>query len=94
MNIETTRRPASDDDAAGTREPLEQASFELELAREIQARLEADRAQLGQRIAALEADRTALRKRIDERQTYIEAINASAAWRLVQWVRGFFGRKW
>jgi predicted nuclease with TOPRIM domain len=93
MDSESTR-PSAVDDAAGLRARLEQTAFDLELAREIQARLEADRAQLGQRIAALEADRAALRKRIDERQTYIEAINASAAWRLTQWIRGLFGRKW
>lgn len=93
MDVSTTRRP-SDDDDAGLRSRLEQALFDLEMARAIQGRLEADRAQLGQRIAALEADRSALRKRIDERQSYIEAINASAAWRAVQWLRGLFGRKW
>ena len=88
----THRSPEADD--AETRSRLEQALFDLEMARAIRGRLEADRAQLGQRIAALEADRAALRKRLDERQSYIEAVNASAAWRIVQWVRALFGRKW
>jgi predicted metal-dependent peptidase len=94
MDIEQTRRHSSDDDAAGTRARLEQALFDLGLAREIQARLESDRAQLGQRIAALEADRGSLRKRIDERQRYIDAVHSSVAWKIVQKVRGLFGRKW
>lgn len=92
MDLSPTRRPSETD--AETLSRLEQALFDLEMARAIRERLEADRAQLGQRIAALEADRAALRKRIDERQSYIEAINASVAWRVVQRIRALFGRKW
>jgi hypothetical protein len=93
MDIEQTRR-TSDDDAAETRARLEQALFDLELAREIQARLEADRSQLGDQIAALETDRGSLYKRIDERQRYIQAVHSSLAWKIVQMIRRLFGRKW
>lgn len=94
MDIEQTPRRPSDDADAGTRSRLEQALFDLEMARSVQARLEDDRAQLGHRIAALEADRGSLRKRIDERQRYIDAIHSSVAWIVIQKIRALFGRKW
>jgi chromosome segregation ATPase len=94
MDLEPTHVRRSETDAPEIRSRFEQALFDLEMARAIQRRLEADRAQLGQRIASLDADRAALRKRIDERQSYIEAIHASIAWRVIQRVRALFGRKW
>ena len=94
MSTRPPAAPAAEPDAAEAQVRLERALFDLEMARSVQARLEEDRAQLGHRIAALEADRASLRKRVDERQRYIDAIHMSIAWRVVQQIRALFGRKW
>ena len=94
MSTTPPSAPPSGLDNAEAQARLEQALFDLEMARSVQARLEDDRAQLGHRIAALEADRASLRKRIDERQRYIDAIHSSVAWIVIQKIRALFGRKW
>lgn len=86
--------PASDDAAAALNARLEAALFERDLARNVQRRFDEERSRLEHRIALLQSDRSALRKRLDERERYVAAIHASAAWRAVQWLRGLVGRRW
>lgn len=73
---------------------LSQLGFELELARSGKANVEAEVRRLERRVAQLEADRAALQSRLDERERYVGAIHASGGWKLLQYVRGLFGRKW
>lgn len=69
-------------------------AFEMELSQRVQLRLEKELKRLGNRIAEIEAERNSLRHRLEERERYLGAIHSSAAWRLVQAVRGLFGRRW
>ena len=86
--------PASDDSIAALEARLETATFERDLARSVQGRFDEERGRLEHRIALLMSDRSALRKRLDERERYLAAIHASAAWRAIQWLRGLVGRRW
>lgn len=77
------------------REPdLEAALFERDIARRIRGRLETEIRRLHHHISLVEADRSALRQRLDERERYVAAIHSSSGWRLLQWGRGLFGRRW
>ncbi|MEO6326413.1 MAG: hypothetical protein ABIT01_16305 [Thermoanaerobaculia bacterium] len=73
---------------------LEGLKFDLELAGRVRIRLEAELRRQEQQYANLEVERDSLRHRLDERQRYVAAIHASGAWKLVQGVRGLFGRRW
>ena len=73
---------------------LEEARFEVELAHEARRRLEAEVHRLEARLAAAASERESLRGRLDERERYVSAIHGSAAWRLIQAIRGLFGRRW
>jgi len=73
---------------------LDEALFELELSRELVRRLELDVRRLEQRLAQLEADRLVVAQRLEERERYLAAILRSTAWKLIQKLRGLFGRRW
>jgi predicted nuclease with TOPRIM domain len=91
-----------DDDDANTIElgssrllvRLEEAQFEVELAREARRRLGAEVHRLEARLAAAASERESLRGRLEERERYVSAVHASAAWRLIQSLRGLVGRRW
>ena len=72
----------------------EQALFERDLARTEAARLGEELRRLERRVAQLDADRGSLQARLDERERYVGAIHASGGWKLLQSVRGLFGRRW
>jgi predicted nuclease with TOPRIM domain len=84
----------ADPEAARLAVRLEEARFEVELAQEARRRLEAETHRLETRLAALDSERESLRSRLDERERYIDGIHTSAGWRLIQAVRGWFGRRW
>ena len=73
---------------------VEALAFEVELARKVKDRLESEIRRLQQQNAGLEAERTSLHSRLHERERYLGAIHASYAWKLIQNVRGLFGRRW
>ncbi|MHB1047374.1 MAG: hypothetical protein ACYC4P_15325 [Thermoanaerobaculia bacterium] len=79
---------------ARTEVRLEQALFELDLAREANARLEQEIRRLEQRLAARGAECAAFRSRLAERDRYVAAIHTSTAWKLIEGVRGLLGRRW
>ena len=71
-----------------------EALFERDIARRIRGRLETEIRRLHHHISLVEADRNALRQRLEERERYVAAIHSSSGWRLLQWGRGLFGRRW
>lgn len=73
---------------------IERLQFELELARSVEGRLDAECRRLHQHIAAIEADRASLRNRLDERERYLLAVQRSLPWRAAQLLRGLVGRRW
>jgi|GEM_PF-1357630 hypothetical protein len=87
---------------------LEEAEFEAEMAREVGKRwearaqrleaevrrLEANGRRLEVGLAASNAELETFRGRLAERDRYVKAIHDSGAWRLIQKVRGLFGRRW
>jgi hypothetical protein len=73
---------------------LETALFEVSLARETHARFEKELRRLSHQLAASESERASLVSRLAERERYVKAIHGSSGWRLLQSVRGLFGRRW
>lgn len=68
--------------------------FELSLSRRAEERLIDEIRRCENRLAQSEAEKAALRGRLAEREQYLGAIHTSAGWRLLQFVRGLFGRRW
>ena len=93
---EVERRPSADENLSRGRLSvrLEAISFEVELAQKIRTRLEGEIRRLQQQNATLEAERSSLHSRLHEREGYLGAIHASSAWKLIQNIRGLFGRRW
>jgi len=77
-----------------TRVRMEAALHDRRLAQEARRRLESEIALLEQRIAELTSERDAAQARLDERLRYITALHGSAAWKLIQALRGLMGRRW
>ena len=73
---------------------VEAARHEREMALAVARRLEDEIKRLSYRVAELEADRVALKNRTEEAEAYVAAVKGSAPWRVIQWMRGFVGRKW
>lgn len=67
------------------------ARSELERSRDSRRLLESEVRSLEMRLAVSGAELESLGRRLGERERYVEAIHASAAWRLVQAVRGLLG---
>ena len=86
--------PRTEPEAGRLAVRLEEARFDAELAREVRRRLEVEVRQLETRLAAANSESESLRGRLAERERYVAAIHGSAAWRLIQGVRGLFGRRW
>jgi predicted nucleic acid-binding Zn-ribbon protein len=73
---------------------VEKARHEREMALAVASRLEEEVRRLAYRVAELEADRVALKNRTEEAEAYVAAVKTSAAWRVIQGLRGLVGRKW
>lgn len=86
--------PGPEGESARLRVRLEEAQFALELSRQSVGRLETEIRLLEHRLAQAEADRAAVQGRLDERESYVAAIHRSGGWKLLQKIRGFFGRRW
>lgn len=84
----------SPEEHARLRTRLEQAEAELELARETARRYRSEALELAARVAEGDAERSSLVARLSERERYVRAIHGSSGWRLLQSVRGLFGRRW
>ena len=82
------------DELSRTRVRMEAALHDRRLALEARRRLESEIVVLEQRIAELTSERDAAQARLDERMRYITALHGSAAWRLIQALRGLVGRRW
>ena len=88
------RSALSLEELAGVEVRLEEARFEVKLARETNARLEQEVRRLEQRLASRNAESAALKSRLAERDRYVAAIHTSTAWKLIEGVRGLLGRRW
>jgi chromosome segregation ATPase len=73
---------------------LEEAVAECDLAREARKRAEEEARRLKQELALVKLDLSAVRGRLNERETYVKNLHASAGWKALQAVRGLFGRRW
>ena len=73
---------------------LEEAIAERDLARETRKSAEEEIRRLRQELAHSKMDLTALRGRLNERETYVRNLHGSAGWKALQAVRGLFGRRW
>lgn len=92
MSLEGARNPESDLAALEVR--LEEALAERDLARTARRNAEEEIRQLRQELALSKLDLAALRGRLNERETYVKNLHASAGWKALQAVRGLFGRRW
>lgn len=73
---------------------VEEARHEREMALAAVSRLHDEAKRLSYRVAELEAGRVALKNRAEEAEAWVAAVRGSAPWRVIQWLRGFVGRKW
>jgi len=73
---------------------LEDALAERDLARAARRSAEEEIRRLRQELALSKVDLTAVRGRLNERETYVKNLHGSAGWKALQAVRGLFGRRW
>ncbi len=73
---------------------LEEAIAERDLARAARKNAEEEIRRLRQELALSKLDLTAVRGRLNERETYVKNLHGSAGWKALQAVRGLFGRRW
>ena len=73
---------------------LAEALAERDLAREIRKRAEDETRRLREELADARADLAAVQSRLAERLAYVRNLHASSGWKLLQTVRGLFGRRW
>jgi chromosome segregation ATPase len=73
---------------------LEEAVAERDLARAARKSAEEEIRRLRQELALSKMDLTAVRGRLNERETYVRNLHGSAGWKALQAVRGLFGRRW
>jgi hypothetical protein len=73
---------------------LEEAIAERDLARAARRNAEGEIRRLQQELALSKLDLTAVRGRLNERETYVKNLHGSAGWKALQAVRGPFGRRW
>ena len=73
---------------------LSEEAAERNLAREAKRRAEEEARRLKQELALVRLDLSALRERLNERETYVKNLHASTGWKALQAVRALFGRRW
>ena len=73
---------------------LAEALAERDLARGIRKRAEQETERLKQELADARTDLAAVQSRLAERLAYVRNLHASSGWKLLQAVRGLFGRRW
>lgn len=73
---------------------LSEAIAERDLARAARRNAEEEIRRLRQELALSKMDITAVRGRLNERETYVRNLHGSAGWKALQAVRGLFGRRW
>jgi chromosome segregation ATPase len=73
---------------------LAEALAERDLAREIRQRAEGEIRRLQDELVDAQTDLAAVRNRLTERLVYVRNLHASSGWKLLQAVRGLFGRRW
>lgn len=73
---------------------LEEAIAARDLARAARESAEAEARRLKEELALVKLDLAAVRGRLNERETYVKNLHASAGWKVLQAVRGLFGRRW
>ncbi len=73
---------------------LQETLAERDLAREGRRRLEGEVRRLEQELAHARQDLDAVRRRLAERETYVNNLHASRGWKALQAVRGIVGRRW
>jgi chromosome segregation ATPase len=73
---------------------LEEAVAERDLARAARKSAEEEIRRLRQELSLSKMDLTAVRGRLNERETYVRNLHGSAGWKALQAVRGLFGRRW
>ncbi len=73
---------------------LSEAVAERDLARLARKKAEEEARRLREELSLSKADLSAVRDRLNERETYVTNLHGSAGWKALQWVRGLFGRRW
>lgn len=76
------------------REQLNKVVFERDLAEAKARRLTGEMQSLESQLASLQADRTLLQTRLADRERYLQAVEASLGWRMVERIRKVIGRGW
>jgi len=79
---------------AALREALKKVAFERDLAEARAKRLTGELQTLQSQIASLQADRAILQARVADRDRYVQAIDASLGWRIIESMRKLVGRSW
>lgn len=93
-NPSSTPAPEDEGSLARLEVRLDEVIFERDLARQTVKRLERETRQMERQVAQLRSEETALRNRLDERERYVAALHGSRGWKLLQALRGVFGRRW
>lgn len=73
---------------------LEEALAARDLARAARENAEVETRRVKEELALVRLDLAAVRGRLNERETYVKNLHASAGWKVLQAVRGLFGRRW
>ncbi|MGZ7032800.1 MAG: hypothetical protein ACXVIJ_12615 [Thermoanaerobaculia bacterium] len=79
---------------ASLREQLKTLTFERDLADLKAKRLTGELQTLQSRLASIQADRSILQNRLADRERYVQAVEASLGWRIVERIRKVLGRGW
>ena len=73
---------------------MKKVAFERDLADVKAKRLTGEVQSLQSQLASLQADRTILQNRLADRERYLQAIEASRGWRVIERIRKVVGRGW
>jgi chromosome segregation ATPase len=79
---------------ASLREQLKTLTFERDLADIKAKRLTGEVQTLQSQLASIQADRSILQNRLADRERYVQAVEASLGWRIVERIRKVLGRGW
>ncbi len=79
---------------ASLREQLKKLAFDRDLAEVKAKRLTAELLALHSQLASLQADRTIQQNRLSDRERYVQAVESSLGWRVVERIRKVIGRGW
>jgi chromosome segregation ATPase len=86
--------PSPEAEFAALEVRLQETLAERDLARAARRNAEEEIRRIRQDLALTKLDLTAVRGRLNERETYVKNLHGSGGWKVLQRVRGLFGRRW